>query len=372
MRAKHWGTTSSFDWLRMRSPRGLADLGYLGDHMAELRIAILGSGYMGRTHAECITKHVSRARLVAIAGGRRAPALAGDYRAAFEPSYEALLQRADIDAVLIATPHADHCAQVIAAAAAGKHVLVEKPMATSVADCTRMIEACDLAGVHLEVIQTQRFRGALWRTRKLIADGQIGAVRMLQGRSLFTSYVVDSSPWAGEDAHGGAFLDTGVHFFDLMRFLTGKEPDSIFSTLRTFGDIPYAGLNAMTQLSFPDGAIAQHWMSYQIPRPSLPDSEHRYVVVGETGMIDVDAYGKVQLAKDNRWTTVWEQPPIDYVNRPLDPVRLEAFFSQTQAFVDNVLDQRSPTVSGADGRAAVALVEAAWKSSRAGMPIRLN
>lgn len=339
--------------------------------MAELRIAILGSGYMGRTHAECITKHVRRAKLVAVAGGRRAPALAGDYGTVFEPSYEALLGRADVDAVLIATPHADHCPQVIAAAAAGKHVLVEKPMATSVADCSKMIEGCDSAGVHLEVIQTQRFRGALWRTRKLIADGKIGAVRMLQGRSLFTDYVVDTSPWAGEDAHGGAFLDTGVHFFDLMRFLTGQEPDSIFSTVRTFGETPFAGLNAMTQLTYPGGAIAQHWMSYQIPEPSLPNSEHRYVVVGETGMIDVDAYGKVQLAKDGVWATVWEQPQIDYVNRPLDPVRLEAFFSQTQAFVDNVLDGRPPTVSGADGRASVALVEAAWKSSRAGTPIHL-
>ena len=123
---------------------------------------------------------------------------------------------------------------------------------------------------------------------------------------------------------------------------------------------------------FADGAIAQHWMSYQIPKPSLPNSEHRYVVVGETGMIDVDAYGKVQLAKDDQWTTVWEQPAIDYVNRPLDPVRLEAFFTQTQAFVDNVLDHRPPTVSGADGRAAVALVEAAWASSRAGTPISLS
>jgi len=339
--------------------------------MAELRIGIVGSGYMGRTHAECITKHVGRARLVAVAGGRRAPGLARDYGVDCEPSYEALLHRPDVEAVLIATPHADHCGQVIAAAASGKHVLVEKPMATSVADCTRMIEACEAAGVHLEVIQTQRFRGAMWRTRKLIADGEIGAVRMLQGRSLFTGYVVDASPWAGEEAHGGAFLDTGVHFFDLMRFLTGEDPDTLCSTVRTFGGSPYAGLNAMTQLSFPSGMMAQHWMSYQIPEPSLPNSEHRYVVVGERGMIDVDAYGKVQLARDGRWSTVWEQPPIDYVNRPLDPVRLEAFFTQTQAFVDNVLDGRPPTVSGAEGRAAVALVEAAWQSSRSGLPVSL-
>lgn len=340
--------------------------------MTELRIAILGSGYMGRTHAHCITNHVTRATLVAIAGGTRAEKLATDYGVDFEPSYDALLARSDIDAVLIATPHADHCAQVVAAARAGKHVLVEKPMATSVADCSVMIAACEKANVRLEVIQTQRFRGALWRTRKLIADGAIGRVRMFEGRSLFTDYVVGSSPWAGEGIHGGAFLDTGVHFFDLMRFLLADEPASIFSTIRTFGEVPYAGLNAMTQLTFSGGAIVQHWMSYQVPSPSLPNSEHRYIIVGDAGMIDVDAYGKVQLAKDDKWTTVWEQPPIDYVNRPLDPVRLEAFFTQTQAFVDDVLDNRPATVSGAEGRAAVALVEAAWASSRSGLPIKLS
>lgn len=339
--------------------------------MSELRLAILGSGYMGRTHAECIVKHVTRARLVAVAGGRRAPALAADYGAAFEPSYEALLARSDVDAVLIATPHADHCAQVLAAAAAGKHVLVEKPMATSVADCTKMIEACERAGVRLEVIQTQRFRGANWRARKLVADGAIGRPLMFDGRTLFTDYVVAQSPWAGEPEQGGAFLDTGVHFYDLMRFVLGAEAESMFATGATFGDVPYPRLNVMSQTRLTGGILAQHWMSYQMPAPNLPLSSHRYVVVGETGIIDFDAYGKVQLAKDGEWRTVWEQPPIDFINRPLDPVRLEAFFSQTQAFVDDVLDGRPDTVSGADGRAAVALVLAAVESSRTGLPVKL-
>src|SRR5919205_3388581 len=107
--------------------------------MTELRIAILGSGYMGRTYAECISKFNTRVRLAAIAGGRRAPGLAADYGVDYEPTYAKLLARPDVDAVLIATPHAGHRDQVIQAAEAGKHVLVEKPMATSVADCDAMI-----------------------------------------------------------------------------------------------------------------------------------------------------------------------------------------------------------------------------------------
>lgn len=340
--------------------------------MAELRIGILGSGYMGRTHAECITKHMTRVRLVAVAGGRRAPALAAHYGVAVEPDFAALLARPDIEAVLIATPHADHCAQVLEAAAAGKHVLVEKPMATTVADCTKMIEACAAAGVRLEVIQTQRFRGAITHARDLVADGAVGRPRMFHGRSLFTDYVVDASPWAGKQEHGGAFLDTAVHIFDSMRVVLGSEATQIFAKLHTFGAAPDPALNAMVQVEFANGVLAQHWMSYEMPKPSLPNSEHRYVIVGETGTIDVDAYGKVQLARDGSWTTVWEQPPIDYVNRPLDPVRLEAFFTQTQAFVDDVLDDRPDTVSGSEGRAAVALVEAARQSSRTGAPVHFT
>lgn len=339
--------------------------------MAELRMAILGSGFMGLTHAECIARYTTRSRLVAIAGGSRAPGLAADYGVAFEASYGSLLARQDVDAIVIATPHALHCEQVIAAAASGKHILVEKPMATSTADCTRMIDAANAAGVRLEVIQTQRFRGAMWRTRELVAAGRIGGLRMASGRSLFSRYVVGASPWAGAEENGGAFLDTGVHFFDLMRFLSGQEVSRIVSTVETFGGVPHKGLNAMSQFAFEGGAIGQHWMSYQIPEPSLPNSEHRYLLVGDSGMIDVDAYGKLRLATGAQWETVWEQPPIDYRGKPLDPVRLEAFIAQTQAFIDDVLDDRPSTVSGEDGRAAVALVEAAWQSSRTGVPVEL-
>src|SRR6185295_9749323 len=98
--------------------------------------------------------------------------------------------RPDVDAVLIATPHADHHSQVIAAAEAGKHVLVEKPMATTVADCDAMIDACKRAGVMLEVIQTLRFRGTPARAKQLIDAGRIGAVRMIRGQSLVRDYAI--------------------------------------------------------------------------------------------------------------------------------------------------------------------------------------
>ena len=340
--------------------------------MAELRIGLLGSGYMGRTYAECIAKFVTRARLAAIAGGSRAPGLAADYGVPCEPSYDGLLARGDVDAVLIATPHADHCDQALRAAAAGKHVLVEKPMATSVTDCDRMIAACRDAGVMLQVVQTLRFRGTPARAKQLIDAGRIGAVRMIQGRSLVRDYAIAAGAWPGQPEHGGAFLDMGVHNFDIMRFWSGSEARRVFAHVTTYGGSGYPWLSAMAQVTFANGVAAQQWTSHEVPALSLTRSQHMYVVVGERGALEIDGYGKLLLSTPESTELIWEQPAFDFVNRPLDPVRLEAFYTQIQLFVDDVLDGRPPSVPGEEGRAAVAMVEAAIRSAESGQAVELR
>jgi len=334
--------------------------------MSDLGIALLGSGYMGQTYAECISKYNTRGKLVAISGGRRAPGLAANYGVDYVAEYADLLARPDVDAVLIATPHSLHLEQVLAAAEQGKHVLVEKPMATSVADCDAMIAACARAGVTLEVIQTLRFRGTPARAKALIDDGAIGRVHMIRGQSLGQNYVIDTASWAALPENGGAFLDMGVHNFDIMRFWTGSEVHRVFSHVTTYGSVKAPGLSAMTQLTFTNGVAGQQWTSFEVPSAQLTTSQHRYIVVGEKGILDIDGYGKLHLSNGDSWELVWEQPAIDFIKRPLDPARLEAFFTQTQSFIDDVLDKRPPTVSGLDGRAAVAIVEAAWESARTG------
>lgn len=340
--------------------------------MDPLRIGLLGSGYMGRTYAECMTKYNTRTRLVAVSGGSRAPGLAADYGIAYAPTYEELLARPDLDAVLIATPHSLHRPQVEQAAAAGKHVLVEKPMSTSVADCTAMIEACRTAGVYLEVIQTLRFRGVPARAKQLIDAGRIGKVWMIRGQSLRRDYVIDTASWAAKPENGGAFLDMGVHNFDIMRFLTGSDVTHVFSHVTTYGTTPAPGMSAMTQLVFANGVTAQQWTSFEFHAKHMTDSQHRYVIAGETGVLDLDGYGKLTLCTAAGEELIWEQPAIDFVNRPMEPSRLEAFYTQIQSFVDDVLDGRPPTVSGEEGRAAVAVVEAAWQSSQTGQTVRLG
>jgi len=166
-------------------------------------------------------------------------------------------------------------------------------------------------------------------------------------------------------------LDMGSHNFDSLRYFSKSEIKRVFSIVTTFGQYPLSDLNAMTEVMMANGVMCQLWMAYELPPPGVNEMRSNMVLVGDAGMIELDGYGKLNLGRGDKWETVWVQPPIDYINKPLDPVRLEAFFVQVQAFIDDVLDGRAPTVSGYDGRAAVEGVIAAKLSSQTGMAVDL-
>lgn len=338
--------------------------------MDEVRMAIAGTGYMGRTYAEGLTKYNEGAKLVAVALGTRAPKLAEDYGAELEPDFASLVKRGDVDAVLVATPHQVHAEEVIEAAENGKHVLVEKPMATNAADCDAMIAACESAGVTLSVIQTLRYRGVFLRARELIAQGRIGTVRMIQMTSLWESYLPDK-PWANEPEGGGAILDRGSHSFDMLRLLTGDDPVSIDATVNSFSGGAWQALNGMAQVRFANGAMAQLWMSHEIPKPGFGETRDVLRIWGSEGLMEVQHFGKIRVLTGDEWEEVWEQPTFNYVTDPMNPSRLEAFYTQTQDFVDGLRFNRPPAVSGQDGRATVEMVQAACLSSLTGSSVSL-
>src|SRR5580698_3867038 len=109
--------------------------------MDKIRFGITGSGFMGRTHAEAVRRLAQDATLVAVWGGSRAPALAERYGAVCEPTMEALMKRRDIDAIVVTTPHHLHAREALLAMETGKHVLIEKPIATTVEDADRLVAA---------------------------------------------------------------------------------------------------------------------------------------------------------------------------------------------------------------------------------------
>ena len=142
---------------------------------------LVGSGFMAHTYAESLAKHVPDGHLVAVAEGTRAPALAAEYGVAassrtWRPSSRATTSTRSSSA----RPHSTHLPLTVAAAAAGKHVYIEKPMAVTLADCDAMIAACRDARVLLDVNHVTRHRASPVAAKGLIDDGSIGELRIVR------------------------------------------------------------------------------------------------------------------------------------------------------------------------------------------------
>jgi predicted dehydrogenase len=339
--------------------------------MADLGIGLIGSGYMGRTFAECLRNYCKGGKLRAVTGGTRAPATAAEFGVEAVESVEALVERPDVDAVIVASPHAAHRDQVIAAARARKHVFLEKPMETSVARCDAMIAACDRAGVTLCLAFVSRFRGSPRHGKELVDQGKLGTVRIFNYTWQTTDTKISDKLWTLDPVHGGIFLDAGVHAFDQMLWYVGVKPTRVYANVTKFSHCQTVKPTAIVQVTFANGAIGTFWMSFELPPPGFPDAMIRTEVVGSNGLLTIDPYGKVEAAIDGKWEVVWEQRKIDYLQSYLNPVRLEAFAAELQDFLDSVRDGRPPFATGADGRAAVELVEAANRSSEIGEVVHL-
>lgn len=340
-----------------------------------VNLGLIGSGYMALTYAEAIHSHVKGGHLVAIAGGSRAAGLAADYGVTAEPTIEALLARPDIDAVILTTPDQVHHPETLQAAAAGKHVLVEKPMAPSVAQCQEMIAACETAGVKLAVVKTERYRRLTKQAKQLIEAGRIGSIRMLRTVSCFPvslgQEILESRPWYGDPAGGGLFMSMASHNADMLLWLNGVRVVQLFAQVTTFSDISLPAQSVMAQLRFENGSMGQMLISAEMPPPSLRSSEVRFEVTGSQGILDFENYEFLDLGTATGWERVFTPERFDYLAQPKSPIRLEPHLGVVQEFVNSILEDRSPQVSGADGLAAVEICEACLRSARTGQAISL-
>jgi UDP-N-acetyl-2-amino-2-deoxyglucuronate dehydrogenase len=348
-----------------------------------VRFGIVGAGYMGRTYAACVTRHVPNGSLSAVWGGKRAPALATEFGSEATPTYEALLERPDVDAVIITSPHRAHRPQAEAAAAAGKHVYIEKPMALDIAECDAIIAACKAAGVQLTVNFVTRFRDAPMAMKRLVDEGAIGDVRMIEMHGTWTSFLLEDivdeatgrviiprKDWAFDPAEGSQFLDWGVHETDALRWLTGSEAALAFADYRTYGTSPPVDLSAMVHYTMANGVMASLLMTYETPEPGIvPNDTTR--VIGSKGIIDADHYGAVRLGRGSGWEVVETQVPFNFLGDYLDPNRLKGFAAQVEDFAGAIEEGRDPVVTGEDGRKAVEMVQAADRSAATGQTVRL-
>jgi len=341
--------------------------------MSELGIGIIGSGFMGRTYTETINKYCKRARVRAVTAGSRAGQLAKDYGIDLEPSVESLVARKDIQAVFIATPHHVHAEQSLAAAQAGKHILIEKPMACTVADCDAILDACKKAKVQSSIAFGQRTRICNIRAKQIIDEGRIGKIQQIDSTQLNGGGVGTLPGWQGDSANLGTLFGHGIHNFDSIRWLSGQEIKTVYAKCTSFEPAVRVEGSSMVLMTLSDGTFASLWCTFQLPKPSFPRSQFAARIIGERGLIDLDAYGELRLAIDGQWQVVETQAPIDWQGKGfLDPVRLESYIRQCQDFIDACIENHSPAVTGWDGRQAVAAALASYESSRTGKEIVLS
>ena len=338
--------------------------------MNAIRFGIVGSGFMGRTHAEAV-RRLPNADLVAVAGGSRAIALAQDYGVVCEPSVDSMLRRSDIDAVVVTTPHHLHVDDTVLALYEGKHVLVEKPLATSVADCDRMIEAAARDKHTLTVGYHQRFRVNNATARALIADNAIGQVQAIQISMPTHAGTIKAGgfggnwEWWNNPASLGHILNSAPHAIDIMRWFTGAEVKTVSAFCRTLlPDVPVED-TTMALIELSNGAICTLFSSRALPVPSFPGEDFRIRITGSTGLIDLDPYKELRISDAHGWRVASKQPDVGHegANTAFGDVRMQAYTDQLASFIEAIHHNPASVGSAADGQAGVAACIAMLTSS---------
>jgi predicted dehydrogenase len=310
------------------------------------RVALFGAGWIQDFHARGVAAH-PEGELTAVTNHReeRARALAERYAIPrVTTDWQALAGDLGIDAAIVATPNSLHASQTIALLRAGKHVLVEKPMATSVAECDAMIEASAASGASLMVAHCWRFHDDVIAMRERVAAGELGTIVKTRGYGIHAGW--GPGGWFTDPAlaGGGALVDMGVHAIDTARFLLGDpEPERVCATVGTrYADGRYAvDDDAILLIAWSNGTnsiVESGWW-----QPHLGGRE-----------ADTELYGTGGYAR------IWPpEPGPDDDGASLQPM----YTAQVAAFLDAIAAGRSPRPSGEDGRVVMRVVEEAYRSA---------
>ncbi len=333
---------------------------------------ILGSGNMARVYADALATQVDGGRLTAIAMGSRAPSLADEFGVVAEPTAEALLDRDDVDVVVIATPHSTHLPLATLVASAGKHVYLEKPMALDVEECDQIIDACRRSGVQLTVAKQSRYMEMSMRAKEYLDEGRIGDILFVRPTSVTpgSGFVNVPQSWPTDPAEGDAFLDWGSHACDALRWLTGADPVRVYADYENFTGLSLESPTALVQFRMTNKTIAQILLCYEIgPSGFGTRRNNQYQVVGTEGSLfwDLD---RIELLTGSRDETVWELPSWTLPDfKPRDPRRIGNTARQVEELVVSLRAGEPPRISGADGRAAIEMTQAAKQSARTGQAV---
>ncbi|MBI0375794.1 Gfo/Idh/MocA family oxidoreductase [Streptomyces albiflaviniger] len=332
-----------------------------------LRLATIGAGRIGANHAEIVARRIPGAGLAAVCDPvpSAAERLAAELGVAHATTdVDEVLGRDDVDGVLITAPARAHTDLVVAAAAVGKHVFVEKPMAVTLEDADRAITAANEAGIVLQVGFNRRFAPGFAAAHALIGEGKIGTPQLLR------SLTRDPGPFAADPARipqWTIFLETLIHDFDTVCWLnSGAMPVSVHATADALirPDAKATGHldTAVVTIRFDNGAIATTEASFS----ALYGYDVRAEVFGSAGMV---------TAGDGRRTDMTcyaaDGIHIDTARRDTELLRT-AYTAELTAFTNAVRHKNPAPVTGHDARRALTLALAAIRSVETMRPVELT
>ncbi len=358
--------------------------------MKPVRVGLIGCGKVGKIHADAL-RGIDEAELTAVCdvNAERVRAFADRYGTRGYTDLDAMLCEGKVEAVVIGTPHPLHAAPAVRAAEAGVHVLVEKPMAATLADCDAMLAAANRAGVLLSVISQRRLYEPVRRIKEAIDAGKIGRPAL----GVFTMYswreaaYYQSDPWRGKwDTEGGGVLvNQSPHQLDLLRWFMGP----VVEVSGYWANVNHPSVEvddtAVAVLRFQNGGLGAIVTSVS-QKPGIATKVHVHGTSGASVGVETDRgatfiAGMTAIAEpplNDLWTIPGEEHLL-LVFQEADRARFRQIDATThyhglqiQDFLRAIREGRPPLVTAEDGRAVVELFTAIYRSNREGRPVVLG
>jgi predicted dehydrogenase len=327
--------------------------------MKQFRIAMIGCGGVSQMHFDGYVTHPDRLQIVAACDLDPARVQQAQQKYGFAQAFtslEEMIEEADWEVGVVCTPTPVRLQVVKTLAAAGKHILVEKPFADTYEEAAEMVRICEEAGVTLAVDQNFRYHFPYRHARQLVEEGLIGKVTNLIHQDLM--FRQDQGWRTQTKRHAMSVM--GVHWFDGFRLIVQDEPESIFCLTQSSPAIDCAGeTEAFTQLRFRNGVTVSYVESFSTPRRRAET-----VIVGEQGSLVLDYDGISLYTKENRNAAkqTWENPYRG-------AAKPESAFACLNELLTALEEECEPSNSGLDNLKTIELLDAAYRSAEEGRPV---
>ncbi|MEM3823917.1 MAG: Gfo/Idh/MocA family oxidoreductase [Candidatus Bathyarchaeia archaeon] len=315
--------------------------------MKKLGVAVIGAGFWGRNHAR-VFKELKETELLAVCDVdfERAKDVAKQFNATPYASLEKMLKKEGIEAVSICTWSTNLAKIALKAMESGKHVLVEKPMATNVRQAEKLLETAEKEKLHLTVGFLMRFIPGMQHIKKTVENKEIGEIVCATAKRV--------SQWPERIGDVGVVKDTAIHDIDIMRYLFGEDPIAVYAKTGCMAHKKFEDY-AQIMLTFEGGKsafIESNWLT--------PYKTRLLTVTGSKAIMKLDYITQELTIEDAKETL---QPRYPWQ----EPLKLEL-----QHFANCILGTEKPLITGVDGLKALMIAEAALKSSKTGRVIRLK